>query len=140
MKRREFLVGGLAGAAGAAAAVRAGASAGRPSPIEGDRGAELLGPQNKPIERENPASLAPPPTDEGGTPNLKFSFDQAHNRLTKGGWAREVTVRELPIATALAGGKMRVKAGAVPRAPRHPGAGGGALPPRRARRAADHPQ
>ena len=94
MKRRDFL-------------------AGTPQPIEGDRGAEILGPQNKPLERENPESLAPPVTDAGGTPNLKFSFDQAHNRLTKGGWAREVTVRQLPIATALAGVNMRLKPGAI---------------------------
>jgi oxalate decarboxylase len=113
MKRREFLAGGLAGAAVAATAVKATAIAGTPTPVDGDRGADILGPRNKPLERENPASLAPPVTDEGGTPNLKFSFDQAHNRLTKGGWAREVTVRQLPIATALAGVNMRLKAGAI---------------------------
>src|SRR5262249_11677469 len=113
MKRREFLVGGLAGAAVAATAVKASAIAGTPSPIEGDRGAEILGPQNKPIERENPASLAPPPTGEGGPANLKCGFDKAPTRLTKGGWAREVTVRQLPIATALAGVNMRLKAGAI---------------------------
>ena len=36
-----------------------------------------------------------------------------HNRLEPGGWAREVTRRELPIATTLAGVNMRLKAGAV---------------------------
>jgi oxalate decarboxylase len=113
VKRREFLAGGLAGAAVAATAVKATAIAGTPAPVEGDRGADILGPQNKPIERENPNALAPPVTDAGGTQNLKFSFDQAHNRLTKGGWAREVTVRELPIATTLAGVNMRLKPGAI---------------------------
>ena len=37
----------------------------------------------------------------------------AHNRLDAGGWAREVTVRELPIATTLAGVNMRLKPGGV---------------------------
>ena len=55
----------------------------------------------------------PPETDAGTVPNLKFSFDAAHNRLLSGGWAREVTVRELPIATELAGVNMRLKPGGV---------------------------
>jgi oxalate decarboxylase len=45
-------------------------------------------------------------------PNLKWSFAASHNRLLDGGWARETTVRELPIATTLAGVNMRLKAGA----------------------------
>ncbi|MDX6657999.1 MAG: oxalate decarboxylase, partial [Solirubrobacteraceae bacterium] len=44
---------------------------------------------------------------------LKFSFDAAHNRITPGGWARQVTVQELPIATTLAGVDMRLKPGAI---------------------------
>ena len=39
----------------------------------------------------------------------------AHNRMVQGGWAREVTQRELPIATQLAGVNMRLKPGRVPR-------------------------
>ena len=34
----------------------------------------------------------------GSLPNLKFSFGMAHNGLEDGGRAREVTVRELPVA------------------------------------------
>lgn len=34
----------------------------------------------------------------GTVPNLKFSFADAHPRLEPGGWAREVTERELPVA------------------------------------------
>ena len=37
----------------------------------------------------------------------------AHNRLEVGGWAREVTVRELPAAKGLAGVDMRLGPGAV---------------------------
>jgi oxalate decarboxylase len=37
----------------------------------------------------------------------------AHNRLEDGGWAREVTVRELPIAKSMAGVDMRLDSGVV---------------------------
>ena len=84
-----------------------------PQPIQDDRGATILGPRNIPLERENPDQLASPYTDSGTIPNLKFSFATAHNRLLDGGWAREVTVRELPIATELSGVNMRLKPGAI---------------------------
>jgi oxalate decarboxylase len=57
--------------------------------------------------------VASPITDAGTVPNLKFSFAAAHNRLLTGGWAREVTVRELPVATTLAGVNMRLKPGGI---------------------------
>jgi oxalate decarboxylase len=82
-------------------------------PIRGDRGASILGPRNVPIERENPDLLASPDTDAGTVPNLKFSFSAARTRLGTGGWAREVTVRELPVATTLAGVNMRLKPGGI---------------------------
>jgi oxalate decarboxylase len=65
------------------------------------------------LEIENPDQLAPPRTDSGTVPNLKFSFAAAHNRLLSGGWAREVTVRELPIAAELAGVNMRLTPGSI---------------------------
>jgi oxalate decarboxylase len=46
-------------------------------------------------------------------PNLRFAFADAHNRTTDGGWAREVTQRELPIATTMAGVNMRLHPGGV---------------------------
>ena len=82
-------------------------------PIRGDRGASILGPRNIPLESENPDLLASPYTDAGTIPNLKFSFAAARNRLLTGGWAREVTTRELPVATTLAGVNMRLKPGAI---------------------------
>jgi oxalate decarboxylase len=82
-------------------------------PIRGDRGASIMGPRNVPVERENPDLLRSPPTDAGTIPNLKFPFSAARNRLTTGGWAREVTVRELPISTTLAGVNMRLKPGGI---------------------------
>jgi hypothetical protein len=45
--------------------------------------------------------------------HLKFSFAATRNRLVTGGWAREVTVRELPVATELAGVNMRLKPGGI---------------------------
>jgi oxalate decarboxylase len=87
---------------------------GRPAePIRGDRGASIMGPRNIPLERENPDMLASPDTDAGTTPNLKYSFANARNRLAPGGWAREVTVRELPISTTMAGVNMRLKPGGI---------------------------
>lgn len=90
-----------------------GSGGATPQPVRGNRGASILGPRNVPIERQNPDLLAPPDTDSGTVPNLKFSFAAAHTRLSKGGWAREVTQRELPIATQLAGVNMRLDPGAI---------------------------
>src|SRR5262245_31391665 len=84
-----------------------------PQPICGNRGATIMGPHNMALERENPSLLASPYTDHGTIPNLKFSFSAARNRLLTGGWAREVTVRELPIATTLAGVNMRLTPGGI---------------------------
>ncbi|GCE20797.1 oxalate decarboxylase family bicupin [Dictyobacter kobayashii] len=84
-----------------------------PQPIRDGAGATIMGPRNVPLERENPDLLASPYTDSGTIPNLKFSFTTARNRLVTGGWAREVTVRELPVATELAGVNMRLKPGGI---------------------------
>jgi oxalate decarboxylase len=46
-------------------------------------------------------------------PNLRFPFADAHVKMRAGGWSREVTQRELPIATTIAGVNMRLKAGGV---------------------------
>jgi oxalate decarboxylase len=88
-------------------------SNGLPQPIQGNLGATILGPRNVPLERENPDLLTSPQTDAGTIPNLKFSFAAARNRVLTGGWAREVTVRELPVATELAGVNMRLKPGGI---------------------------
>ena len=80
--------------------------------VRGDEGATIMGPRNIPLELENPDQIASPYTDSGTVPNLKFSFAAARNRILPGGWAREVTARELPIATTLAGVDMRLKPGA----------------------------
>jgi oxalate decarboxylase len=113
MSRRGLLAGGAALAASAGAARLAKAANGVPQPERGGEGASILGPRNKPLERQNPDSLAPPSTDAGDVQNLKFSFDAAHTRITAGGWARQVTVRELAVATTISGVDMRLKPGAI---------------------------
>jgi oxalate decarboxylase len=84
-----------------------------PQPIREKEGGTDPGPRNILLDRQNPDILTPPSTDSGTLPNMKFSFSLAHNRLQEGGWARQVTVRELPIATTLAGVNMRLNPGGV---------------------------
>jgi oxalate decarboxylase len=86
---------------------------GSPQPIRGNDGGTDPGPRNILLDRQNPDILTPPSTDAGTIPNMKFSFSLAHNRLLSGGWARQVTARELPIATTLAGVNMRLNPGGV---------------------------
>jgi oxalate decarboxylase len=71
------------------------------------------GPRNLTHDRQNPDLLVPPSTDHGTLPNLRFSFSDAHMRLESGGWARQVTVRELGISKNIAGVNMRLNAGGV---------------------------
>ena len=106
--RRTLLAGAAVLTAGAAAAQERA-----PEPIEGNRGASILGPLYRPRAAENPDILQPPSTDHGALPNLRFSFADAHVKMREGGWSREVTKRELPVATTIAGVNMRLTAGGV---------------------------
>ena len=109
--------GALAAAAAAAAQTPPGpgrpASAGPPAtpkpPIEGKQGAPIIGQSNPAREAENPDILAPPSTDHGTTPNLKWSFADSHMRLEEGGWARQTTTREFGVSKEMAGVNMRLK-------------------------------
>ncbi|MFI5834978.1 oxalate decarboxylase family bicupin [Micromonospora sp. NPDC051300] len=83
-----------------------------PQPVRGAAGGPDVGPRDVTRDRENPDLLAPPATDAGTVPNLKFSFSDAHTRVERGGWTREITRRELPIATELAGVDMSLEPGA----------------------------
>ncbi|CAE6434533.1 unnamed protein product [Rhizoctonia solani] len=86
---------------------------GLPEPIHGSKGAKILGPQNVALDRENPDFLLPPTTDSGSVSNVKWPFGLSHNRVQDGGWARQQNVHSMPIATAMAGVNMRLKAGAL---------------------------
>jgi oxalate decarboxylase len=85
----------------------------QPEPISGKRGATILGPTNPSREAENPDTLAPPEVDHGTVSNLRWSFADSHMHLTEGGWGRQTTIRELPIATEIAGVNMRLTPGGV---------------------------
>lgn len=82
-------------------------------PVVGHLGAPVAGPRNPAVENLNPDILVPPRSDHGAMPNLKFPFAQAHNRLEDGGWAREVTIREMPAMQELAIVNMRLGPGVV---------------------------
>jgi oxalate decarboxylase len=82
-------------------------------PVRDGEGADIVGPRNADRERQNPFTVRPPASDHGTMPNLKWWFADSHIRIEEGGWARETTVRELPISKAMAGVNMRLKAGAV---------------------------
>lgn len=85
-----------------------------PQPIRSDgTGALDRGPRDVMRDRENPDMFVPPVTDSGLITNLKFSFSDTHIQLNHGGWSREVTVRELPIATTLAAVNMSLTPGGV---------------------------
>jgi oxalate decarboxylase len=113
LSRRQLIVGGAASAATAGAGRIASVVAATPEPLRPGEGGTILGPRNKPLERQNPDAVAPPSTDAGQLPNLKFSFDAAHTRITSGGWARQVTAKELPVATTIAAVDMRLNPGAI---------------------------
>ncbi|PJO42857.1 oxalate decarboxylase family bicupin [Lysinibacillus xylanilyticus] len=85
-----------------------------PQPIRND-GAGWVdkGPRDIMRDLENPDMLVPPKTDAGLVPNLKFSFSDTHMVLKNGGWSREITARDLPIATTLAGVNMALTPGGV---------------------------
>ncbi|KAF8752929.1 Oxalate Decarboxylase [Rhizoctonia solani] len=86
---------------------------GTPEPIIGAAGADILGPQNIPLERESPDFMAPPTTDSGSVENVKWPMAISHNRVQDGGWARQQNEHDMPLATAMAGVDMRLKAGAI---------------------------
>ncbi|KEO76582.1 oxalate decarboxylase [Paenibacillus polymyxa] len=85
-----------------------------PQPIRSDGAGGIdKGPRDVMRDLQNPDMLVPPVTDNGLIPNMRFSFSDAHMQLNHGGWSREVTVRELPIATTLAGVNMSLTPGGV---------------------------
>ncbi|KZT66255.1 Bicupin, oxalate decarboxylase/oxidase [Daedalea quercina L-15889] len=82
-------------------------------PRRGNKGSNIVGPRNPDRERQNPDMIVSPPTDWGTVLNMKWSWADSHMHLAEGGWAREVTVRELPMSRDLAATNMRLDEGAV---------------------------
>ena len=83
---------------------------------------EQPGPNNSGLDAENVSSVWAPETDDGTVKPFKYSFGMAHKRITDGGWTRQVTERELPISTAMAGVEMRLIKGGVREMHWHPSA------------------
>src|SRR6202022_3189264 len=112
--RRGFLgVGSAALAAAAGSLAMGGAMAQENQPRTG-RSATDPGPANSALDAQNPDSTWPPATDSKSLgQNFKYPFSLANKRTYEGGWSREVTVRELPVSTTMAGVNMRLTAGGV---------------------------
>ncbi|KAF2263684.1 Bicupin, oxalate decarboxylase/oxidase [Lojkania enalia] len=85
----------------------------QPLPYRNGDGTDVLGPRNKPRERENPDIVRPPGTDHGTFPNLRWSFADSHVRIEEGGWTRQTTARELSASKELAGVNMRLDEGVI---------------------------
>ena len=114
--RRNMLRSALTGSAALVAATAAAHAQGNqqgPEPMRDGRGADILGPRNIPRDKEEPNTLAPPMSDNGDMPNMKWSFSDSHMRLQPGGWARDQTIKELPVSKQMAGVNMRLEAGAI---------------------------
>ena len=74
---------------------------------------QQVGPNDLVESGLNPDSVWAPETDGGTVKPFKYSFDLAHKEIDSGGWTRQVTVRELPISTGMAGVEMRLTVGGV---------------------------
>ena len=113
MNRRSFL-GAAAAALSAGAVLTTQTLAQSPAEIkkgEANHSADNPGPINRKISEENPDSKTPPYTDRGDVAPFWYSFDLSHRRVQDGGWTRQVTQKDLPISTDLAGVNMRLIAG-----------------------------
>jgi oxalate decarboxylase len=114
VSRRTMLMTAAAGGLlTAATAANAQAIESAPQPQRPGHGGTDPGPRNVLRDQQNPDILAPPATDHGTLPNLRFSFADAHMRLETAGWTRQVTARELGVSQNIAGVNMRLNAGGV---------------------------
>jgi oxalate decarboxylase len=120
VSRRSFAAAATGGGLLAASAVRAAQLGNPDNPPQGldaikadPKSKSDPGPQNKALDAQFPTAGTPPSTDHGNVDNFWFPFSASNKRVQAGGWSREVTMRELPIAKSLAGVNMRLTAGGV---------------------------
>jgi oxalate decarboxylase len=78
---------------------------------ERDHSLSNPGQKNKPLIDENPNTNTPPATDHSDVGPIWYSFDLARKRVEEGGWTHQVTQRELPQSTEIAGVNMRLTSG-----------------------------
>jgi oxalate decarboxylase len=110
--RRRFLESAALGAA--AIGTSAAQSPDDVQKAEHDRsGTNPIGPDDASLHNENPDSVTPPITDHGNVEPFKYPFTFSHKRTQEGGWARQVTMEDLPVATEIAGVNMRLTAGGI---------------------------
>ena len=111
LSRRGFLSVGSAALATVAGSLTVSGATGQERP-QIDQSRADPGPSNGPLDNQNPDSAWPPDTDSKSlVRTFKYPFSFANKRTYEGGWSREVTVRELPVAKSLAGVNMRLTAG-----------------------------
>ena len=117
LQRRDFLTGAAAFAAATTATLAgaglASADDKATQPIRGKEGAPIIGPTNPSRQAQSMDRIAPPATDSGTLPTLRWSFADSHIKMREGGWSRQTTIREIPSSTDLALVNMRLKAGGV---------------------------
>ena len=113
--RRRFIEVGSAAIAGSSAL-----AARTPQKIQDTRkadqgmsGTDPIGPDNPALHDQNIDSAIPPPTDHANVKPFKYPFSFSHKRTQEGGWARQSTVEDLPIAKTIAGVNMRLTAGGI---------------------------
>jgi len=117
LSRRNFLGGGsailLSGALAGLALPTAAQDAQRSAKSQRDQSASDAGPENTLLKEANPNVFTPPTTDHGEVQTFWSSFSTAHRRIQEGGWSRQVTVEDFPIAKEIAGVNMRLTAGGI---------------------------
>src|SRR6266446_5301483 len=114
LTRRGFIGVGSAALAAAGILTASGASGQEQGNQKQDRSKSDPGPKNTPLDAANPDSEWPPATDSKSlVQTFKYPFSFANKRTYKGGWSREVTVRELAVSKTLAGVNVRLTAGGV---------------------------
>src|SRR6202451_22199 len=113
LTRRRFLGAAMLAAASAGVAAAQEATKPQRSPDHHLPNEQNHGPQNAPLEAENPSAVWATETDAGTVPPFKYPFAMARKRIESGGWTRQVTARELPASKSIAGVEMRLTAGGV---------------------------
>ena len=103
----------LAGIGSAAAATTAYAALARGAEPASRPAVTNPFPTNPDLQKLFPDHYDPPASDGGDVKPFWYSFDLGHNKVSDGGWARQVTVKDLPVSTTIAGVNMRLNKGAI---------------------------
>lgn len=79
-----------------------------PQPARYDLGSDFTINENTAMDRMSPDTIAPPTVDFGSIENPRWHMSDSYNRLAIGGFARQQTVKDLPISKDIAGVDMRL--------------------------------